>query len=354
MDKRLAELLEPMRVMDASDLHLIPNHRATYRVHGDLIPASEAALSAEVVAEMVTSVAPPKTSGALEQMQDGDFAVPLTTDHGTVRFRANVALSRGAVGVCFRSIPAVVPTLPELGFPSDLGVRILGQRDGLVLITGVTGSGKTTTLAALIQMLNTGGGRRIITIEEPVEYLYEPLGTSIITQREVGVDVPSFYEGLRSGLRQDPDVILVGEIRDSDTARLAISAAETGHLIFATMHTRDAKGAITRLVDLFPAARRDEVRTQLSLSLRFVVTQHLLASAVGGRRVLAVEALYANFGVRSAIRQGKVDMIDTAIQNGRQDGMFTLDTDLHRLLSENRIKVETARKHAQDPTEFGG
>jgi len=354
MDKRLEALLEPMQPMDASDLHLVPHHRPTYRVHGDLIPASEDALMPEATAEMIASVAPPHVHHAIEQMQDCDFAVALETTRGTARFRANVGVSRGLMGACFRAIPATTPTLPELGFPSDLGVRILKQRDGLVLVTGVTGSGKTTTLAALIQMLNTGGGRRIITIEEPVEYLYEPVGTSIITQREVGTDVPSFYEGLRSALRQDPDVILVGEIRDQDTARLAISAAETGHLIFATMHTRDAKGAITRLVDLFPVGRRDEIRTQLSLSLRFAVTQHLLPSAVGGRRVLAVEAMYGNFGVRSAIRHGKIDMIDTAIQNGRQDGMFSLDTDLHRLLSENRITVDTARKHAQDPTEFGG
>ncbi|MFQ5412511.1 MAG: type IV pilus twitching motility protein PilT, partial [Phycisphaerae bacterium] len=278
MDDTLRNLLSDMHGRAASDLHLVPGFRPMYRIHGELQSASERVLSADAVHVMIESIAPADAWERFGGKRDFDFAVSLDKGDAGRRFRVNVFASRGAAGACFRAIPVQIPTLPELGFASDLGVRIISQNSGLILLTGVTGSGKTTSLAALIQMLNSGGGRRIITIEEPVEYIYPPTGTSIVTQREVGADVPSFYEGLRSGLRQDPDVILVGEIRDRETAQLAISGAETGHLIFATLHTADAKGAVTRLVDLFPAERHDEIRTQLSMSLRYVVAQHLLPS----------------------------------------------------------------------------
>jgi twitching motility protein PilT len=234
----------------------------------------------------------------------------------------------------------------------DLGERILSLAGGLVLVTGITGSGKSTTIAGLLGRLNARGNCRIITIEEPIEYVYPPVDGSIVTQREVGTDVESFSQGLRFGLRQDPDVLLVGEIRDRETAQLAISAAETGHLIFGTLHSADAKGAITRLVDIFPADLHDDVLTQLSMSLRYVVSQHLLPSISGGRRVLALEVLFANFAVRSAIRQGKIESLDSAIQSGRKDGMFSLDMDLQRLLDRKLISIETAREFAKDPAEF--
>ncbi len=353
IDEQLKTLLSEMHAGEASDLHLVPGHEPMYRVHGELGSAEHGEISHDRAREMIQSILPAQSRDRLEGATDVDFAFQLEVGRAVRRFRANVFFSRGQIGACFRAIPDIIPTLPQLGFPSDLGVRIISQKNGLVLLTGITGSGKTTSLAAMIQMLNSAGGQRIITIEEPIEYVYPPTGTSVVTQREVGVDVPSFYEGLRYGLRQDPDVILVGEIRDRETAQLAMSAAETGHLIFATLHTSDAKGAITRLVDLFPTGRQSEIRTQLSLSLRFVVAQHLLPSATGGRRVLAMEAMFANYGVRSAIRQGKIEALDSAIQSGRADGMFSLDTDLRRLLTEGRITLETARAYAQDPGEFG-
>ena len=354
MNDALRTLLNNMHDREASDFHLVPGFRPMYRIHGELLTASETVLPADVAHAMIESIAPAEAWEQFGGKRDFDFAVSLDEGGVTHRFRVNVFASRGAPGACFRAIPIQIPTLPELDFPSDLGVRIISKNSGLILLTGVTGSGKTTSLAALIQMLNSGGGRRIITIEEPIEYIYPPTGTSIVTQREVGADVPSFYEGLRSGLRQDPDVILVGEIRDRETAQLAISAAETGHLIFATLHTADAKGAVTRLVDLFPAERHDEIRTQLSMSLRYVVAQHLLPSTAGGRRVLAMEVMTASYAVRNAIRNGKIEALDSAIQSGRQDGMFSLDIDLRRLLDAGLIDLETARSHAADPTEFGG
>ncbi|MBN2562993.1 MAG: PilT/PilU family type 4a pilus ATPase [Phycisphaerae bacterium] len=353
IDGQLLNLLTGMAKAEASDLHLVPGYRPMYRVHGTLSTVGEVSIGCGEALAMVRTVAPPDVLPKLEETRDLDFAVQLGEGGQPARFRVNVFASRGDRGACFRAIPNDIPALAELGFPQELGERIISHKNGLVLLTGITGSGKTTSLAALIQMLNARGGYRIITIEEPIEYIYPPMADSIVTQREVGVDVRSFYDGLRFGLRQDPDVILVGEIRDRETAQLALSAAETGHLILATMHTSDAKGAITRLVDLFPPEQHDDIRTQLSMSLRSVVAQHLLPSGSGGRRVLAMEALSANYAVRNAIRQGKIESLDSAIQSGRMDGMFSLDHDLRRLVTDGLISMETARSFAKDPSEFG-
>lgn len=353
MKTNLLPLLERMHATDASDLHLVPGFRPVYRINGELTLAQDTVLTQEDVLALVKSVAPSDMTAKINTARDLDFAVQLSIGSDVARFRVNLFASRSQIGACFRAIPNHIPTLTELGFSEELGAKILAQPNGLILLSGITGSGKTTSLAALIQMLNASGGYRIITIEEPIEYIYSPVSTSIVTQREVGVDVPSFYDGLRYGLRQDPDVLLVGEIRDCETAQLALSAAETGHLIFATLHTTDAKGAITRLIDLFPAERHDDIRTQLSMSLRFVVAQHLLPTGTGGRRILAMEVMYANFGVRSAIRQGKIESLDSAIQSGRRDGMISFDADLRRLVQNGIITIDVARSFAKDPTEFG-
>jgi twitching motility protein PilT len=237
-----------------------------------------------------------------------------------------------------------------MGFPSGLAERLVAHRNGLVIITGVTGSGKSTTLAALVNVLNQRGAYRIITVEEPIEYQHARVSTSIVTQREVGRDVESFYDGLKFGLRQDPDVILIGEIRDQDTARMALTAAETGHLILTTLHTKDAKGAVTRMVDLFPHEAQDDVRAQLALSLRSVISQHLLPSArLGDKRVLALEIMHVTQAIRIAIRFGKIESIESAIQTGKKDGLQTLDEDLQRLAAAGRISLETARRFAKDP-----
>jgi twitching motility protein PilT len=237
-----------------------------------------------------------------------------------------------------------------MGLPTDLVQRIVNLHNGLVLITGITGSGKTTTLAGLVEQINQLGNRRIVTIEEPIEYIFEPKANSVITQREVGIDVASFADGLRSSLRQDPDVILCGEIRDIETARMAVSAAETGHLVMSTVHTQDAKGAITRLIDIFPPERQQDIRGQLSLSLRVVVSQHLLPSIIPGtKRVLAMEVLVVNDSARAAIRLNKTENIDTAIQTGKKVGMQTLDESLAALACNRRISSETAYRYAKNP-----
>lgn len=202
----------------------------------------------------------------------------------------------------------------------------------------------------IINLLNQEGGHRIITVEDPIEYIFPKQENSIVTQREVGHDVQSFADGLKYGLRQDPDVILVGEIRDQETAQMAMSAAETGHLVFSTLHTRDAKGAISRFTDLFSPATQTEVRSQLSMSLRAVVSQHLLPTTNDGQRCLAMEIMINNNPIASAIRLGKLESIDTGIVTGRADGMISLDESLRRLAKEGSITMDTAKRYATDAT----
>lgn len=346
----VSELLCNMRDAECSDLHLVPGYPATYRRHGALTPAGEGVLDGETVIAMVTAILPePHRSRAVHD-KNLDCSLAIDRDGVPFRFRVNVFHARGQLCACFRYIANDVPSFDWMGFPADLAGRIVNLRNGLVIITGVTGSGKTTTLAALVNSLNQQARKRIITVEEPIEYVFAPSGSSVVTQREVGVDVDSFHEGLVYGLRQDPDVVLVGEIRDRETAQMAISAAETGHLILTTLHTQDAKGAITRMVDLFPHDAQDDVRAQLSLSLRYVVCQHLLPNkADNERRALALEVLNVTHPVRAAIRFGKVESIESAIQTGRKDGMVALDENLAELASAGRITWDTAKHFAKDP-----
>jgi len=350
----LKEFLNAAVARGASDLHLAQGYRPTLRIQGDLVEIPGEPLDAARIESVVSAMFPPGAAERLEERRSVDFAFSFDCEGRTERFRASVFYTRGERAVCVRHIPSKIPDLADLGFPEELAGRIAALTNGLVLVTGITGAGKSTTLASLVKRINHAGGCRIITIEEPVEYLFDHAPRSMVTQREVGSDVPSFYEGLRSGLRQDPDLLLVGEIRDRETAQLALSAAETGHVIFATLHSPDARGAITRLVDLFPSEQQNEVRTQLSMSLRFVVAQHLLpARERGGRRVLALEVLSANFAVRASIRTGKIEALDTAIQSGRRDGMWSLDQHLKQLVQEGRIDAATARQFAKDLDEVG-
>lgn len=351
-DDQMADLLWGMVDREASDLHLVAGRPPMLRVHGKLEPAAEGAIHADRVREMLTDLIPPRLRERVlsEQQKEADFSASVERNGQSARFRANVFWAQGSLGACFRLIPGDIPSLEWTRFPPELADRITRQRNGLVLVTGVAGSGKTTTLAVLVNKINTEGNVRIVTIEQPIEYAFPHSAGSVVTQREVGVDTDTFYEGLRGALRQDPNIILLGEIRDRETAQMALSAAETGHLIFATLHTRDAKGAITRMTDLFPHDAQDDVRTQLALSLRFVVSQHLLPSAdPGDRRQLALEVLCVNSGVRSAIRFGKIENIDTALQTGRRDGMIPLDEYLARLVVGGRVLPEVAQQYANDP-----
>jgi len=333
----------------SSDLHLVAGSPPALRTHGRLQWLDEQPMNPAALAAAIRRICPPDATQRLDLDRDADFALSIDFQGTSRRFRANVFHSQGTIGCSLRAILEEIPELEWAGFPTEIAARIAGFRNGLVLFTGVTGSGKSTSMAMIIQMINEQGGQRIITIEEPIEYLFHAERDTVISQREVGRDVTSFSNGLKYGLRQDPDVMLVGEIRDRETAQMAISAAETGHLVFSTMHTRDAKGAITRLGDLFPQDAQAMVRTQLAMSLRSVVSQHLIpAQTEGDRRVLAIEVLFNTLPVASAIRAGKIEGIDDAILTGRSEGMIPLDESLRLLVHTRRITPESARRYSND------
>ena len=330
---------------EASDLHVVAGYPPVLRVHGDLHELQPDALASDAVRGLLVELCPKHALERFQTDRNADFALELPLDDRLQRFRVNYFMSGQQMGACFRVIPSEIPGFQWAGFPEDLARRIAHYRNGLVLLCGVVGSGKTTSLAMLIQLLNQEGGYRIITAEEPVEYLFPKAPGSVVTQREVGLDVHTFADGLKYALRQDPDVILVGEIRDRDTAQMALSAAETGHLVFSTLHTRDAKGAVSRYADLFPQSVQREVRAQLSLSLRAVVSQHLLPNVhAGEKRVLALEIMFNNSPIASAIRFGKIESIDNVILTSRAEGMLTLDEAVKRLLQDGRISRETAER----------
>lgn len=334
---------------EASDLHLVVGHPPVLRIHGDLFPLEEPPLERNQMDGVLLPVCPSPFLEQFRQEKNIDFSLEVVIDGQSRRFRANYFYSGQNMGGCFRVIPAAIPDFRWANFPQNLADRLTGYRNGLVLVSGVTGSGKTTTLAMLINQLNMAGGCRIITIEEPIEYLFPRVPTSIVTQREVGVDVATFAEGLRYGLRQDPDVILVGEIRDYATAQIALSAAETGHLVLSTLHTRDAKGAVSRFVDLFPQTVQHEIRAQLAMGLRAVVSQHLLPSSEpGSKRHLALEIMFNNSPIASAVRFGKLESIDNCILTGRAAGMMPLDESVRQLWLANKIDRHTAERFVSD------
>ncbi|MGE0760331.1 MAG: type IV pilus twitching motility protein PilT [Pirellulaceae bacterium] len=333
----------------ASDLHLVDSHPPVIRLHGQLESLAAPPLNRTALAASLRSLCSPVEWDHFQSQKNIDFACEHASPGVRRRLRVNLFLTGPSVGACIRIIPDQIPDFAWAGFPRDLAVRMAHFRNGLVLFAGVAGAGKSTSLAMLTQLLNEEGGHRIITIEDPVEYVFPRIERSVISQREVGRDVRTFADGLKFGLRQDPDVFLVGEIRDRDTAQLALSAAETGHLVFSTVHARDAKGAVSRFCDLFPQPSQFEVRAQLALALRAVVCQHLLPGILAGdKRELALEVLFVTSGVASAIRLGKIEAIDTSITTGRAEGMISLAESIKRLLVEGRIYPETAEHFAGD------
>jgi twitching motility protein PilT len=330
----------------ASDLHVVVGHPPTLRLDGQMRALPCGALDAETAGRELLALCPDVLRARFEQTHNVDFALVLDVDGRQQRFRANYFVGDKHPGACFRLIPADIPDWEWSGFPVDVAHKLTQYRNGLVLFSGVTGAGKTTSLAMVINLLAQEGGTRVITIEEPVEYIFPRHPNAIITQREVGTDVETFADGLKYGLRQDPDAILVGEIRDRPTAQMALSAAETGHLVFSTLHTRDAKGAISRYADFFPQNVQGEVRSQLSQTLRAVICQMLLPSADGGKRQLALEILLRTNSIASAIRTGKSESIDRNILTGRSEGMITFDESIMRLLNNGRITRETADRYS--------
>ena len=334
---------------DASDLHLVAGYPPAIRIHGRLQELEDTVLEGDELQQMLTAICPTLVMEQVVAQKNADYCLEIDIHDKPMRFRANYFYSSGKLGACFRVIPTEIPDFEWAGFPRPIAQKLANLRNGLVLVTGVTGSGKTTTLAMIVNLINQAGGRRIVTVEEPVEYLYPKVPDSIIAQREIGEDVLTFADGLKYGLRQDPDVILVGEIRDRETAQMTLSAAETGHLVFATIHTRDVKGAISRYADLFPQIVQDEIRAQLAVSLRAVISQHLLPSSLDGdKRRLALEIMFNSTPIANGIRTGKLLSIDRYILSGRDEGMISLDESIKRLMQAGEITAETAARFVSD------
>jgi twitching motility protein PilT len=332
----------------ASDLHLVAGYPPIWREHGELIHVDDSALEAAAVHAALRSICSDDDFAKFERERNLDFAIELGEAQ---RFRVNFFFSGDNPGACIRVIPSRIPEFGWSNFPISLAERIASFRNGLVVFSGVTGSGKTTSMAMMIQMLSTAGGMRIVTIEDPIEYRFPHNACSVITQREVRCDVRSFAEGLKYAMRQDPDIILVGEIRDQETARMALSAAETGHLVLTTLHTRDAKGAVTRLIDLFPTHNHSETCSMLSIGLRAVISQHLLPSITAGeKRELALEVMFNTNPIAASIRLGRIDSLDNAILTGRKEGMITLDESIKRLYGDRKVSQATAERFISDKT----
>jgi twitching motility protein PilT len=331
-----------------SDLHLTVNAPPMIRVHGDLEPIpGHRPLTMRQIQESVYAVLTERQKQRFEEDRELDFAYEMP---GAARFRVNLMFQRGAIAAVLRAIPWDILPLEALGMPAEVGDLAQLPR-GLVLVTGPTGSGKSTTLAAVIDRANRTRKGHIVTVEDPIEFVH-PHRQCVVNQREVGQDTLSFQEALRHALRQDPDIILVGEMRDLETIAIALTAAETGHLVFGTLHTSSAGSTIDRIIDVFPPAQQSQVRTQLANSLKAVVCQTLCRKAEGSGRVAATEVMMATPAIRNLIREGKLQSIPSALQTGSAFGMHTLNQDLARLVTEGTITYETALSKCSDAAEL--
>lgn len=341
------DLLHLMVERGASDLHLKTGSAPMIRIDGELTPATYEILTPESVRAMIESILTDeqKAKFIAEKELDLAYSVP-----GLSRFRVNIYLQRGSWGAALRVIPARPLSLDELKMPPILKELAMRPR-GLVLVTGPTGSGKSTTLAAMINHINENRRAHIVTIEDPIEFLHKDKNC-VISQREVGFDTHSFTMALKHVLRQDPDVILIGEMRDLETTSIAISAAETGHTVFATLHTNSAATTVDRVIDIFPPHQQQQIRMQMSVTLEGILCQTLVPKAKGGGRVMAMELMPVTPAIRNIIREGKSHQIPNAIMSGAQHGMQSLDMALRNLYQQGLITYEDAVSKCSSPEEF--
>lgn len=348
MNEKMDEIIRSARVRSTSDIHITEGMPIWFRIHGRLAAAEEwSHLPEEEVRELLYSLMTEKYRAQFEAGEDVDFAVK-TSDGG--RQRVNVFREKKKMAATIRLLNATIPTLEQLKMPTRL-YQMADEPRGLVLVTGPTGSGKSTTLAAMIDHMNAVSGRHIITIEDPVEYVYE-CKKSLIHQREVGEDVSDFASALRSALREDPDVILVGEMRDYETISAALLAAETGHLVLSTLHTTGAAQTVERIIDACPTGSQNQVRIQLAGTLKGIVSQCLIPCGGGVSRVAATELLVATDAILNLVREGKTHQISSMMQSGAATGMHTLNMDLARLVQQGYIGQEDAAAYSNNRPEL--
>jgi twitching motility protein PilT len=340
------KLLQAAVKQGVSDIHIVVGQPPVFRLHGRMRKLETKTLEAEDSISLMKSITPERCQRELQESGSTDFGFAFGD---LARFRVSVFKQRGFISMVLRQIPNDKLTPEQLGLP-EVVVKLVHRPRGLFLVTGPTGSGKSTTLASLINMLNETVDHHIITIEDPIEFYHEHK-ESTINQREVGVDVPSFSEAIRRALRQDPDVILVGELRDLETIEAAISAAETGHVVFGTLHTNSAQGTVNRIIDAFPGNLQDQIRTQLASTLIGVVAQTLLPK-IGGGRVAAYEVLVVTSGISNLIRENKTFRINSSMQTGAKFGMQLMDDALFNHWKEERITVEDALAKAHRPDDL--
>ncbi len=344
--KSIEELLVVMPKKDASDLHLVAGVPPCYRIDKELIRADLPPLMPDTIKYLLTDLLGPEDWIKLEQNSELDFSHSIP---GVARYRGNVMIQRGSIAVVFRAVPFEIPEFKNLGLPEEL-LKLCNLKRGLVLVTGPTGSGKSTTLASIIDIINKKRKLNIVTIEDPIEFLHRHK-KSTVRQREIGSDTHSFSNALRHVLRHDPDVILVGEMRDLESISIALTAAETGHLVFSTLHTQTAPSTINRVIDVFSEGERKQVRQQLAATIQGVVSQQLLPK-VGGGKIVAIEYMTGTSAIRNLIREGKEHQLYSIMQTGHEYGMMTMDNYLINLFRKGLITETVMNEHCVDPKEI--
>jgi twitching motility protein PilT len=342
----MEKLLDTIVSLKASDLHISVGQPPVLRHHGRMRKLDTKPLEMDDTTALMKSITPDRCQQELQQKGGSDFAIEYTDG---VRFRVAIFKQRGSIGMVLRRIPSQFLTFEQMGMPEAIK-RLIVRPRGLILVTGPTGSGKTTSLASMVNFLNHNYDRHIITLEDPIEYFHKHEKCTV-NQREIGVDVPDFSEGIKRALRMDPDIILVGEMRDLATIHAAIEAAETGHIVFATLHTSSASSTVNRIIDVFPKDQQDQIRTQLSTALIGILSQTLLPKKPEGV-IAAYEMLVLTPAIANLIRENKTYRIDSSIQTGRKDGMFLLDDFLFRLWRSNTVEKEEVLLKSAKPADL--
>ncbi len=338
---------EKRGALRVSDLHIKVDAPPAYRIDGDLVKLKGPTVTRQMAKQLLYPLLSNENLRKLRTQHSVDCSYRL----GSLQFRINIFRENDGIAGAIRALSLDIPKVEDIGFPNDVWKDIINRRHGLVLMTGITGAGKSTTIASLIHRISEKSACRIMTVEDPIEYIF-PQKYSIISQRELGRDVESFIAGLKEMLRQDPDIIFVGEMRDAETISMTLMAAETGHLVFSTLHTRDATGTVTRILDYFPPGRQAEVRNQMSLGLAYIISQKLVPKKDGSGRIVAMEILNNNYACANLIRTGKIEQIYSQLQtktrNKPDEKMLTLEKHLSMLVKQDKVDLLEAKKWAND------